>query len=72
METQNEMILNYIKQNGSITSYEAFELGCCRLSGRIHELRAEGYPIAMHRETKKSPNGRYKTYGVYTLVGDPE
>lgn len=68
METQNEMILNYIKQNGSITNYEAFELGCCRLSGRIHELRAEGYPIAMVRETKKSPSGKYKTYGRYFLM----
>ena len=67
MQTQKEMILNYIKQNGSITNYEAFELGCCRLSGRILEIRREGYPIRMRREKKKSQNGRYKTYGVYYL-----
>lgn len=67
--TQNEMILDYIKKNGSITNYEAFGLGCCRLSGRIHDLRALGYPIVMRRETKKNLNGKYKTYGVYTLEG---
>lgn len=67
METQNEMILNYIKQNGEITSMDAFRLGVTRLSGRVFDLRRMGYPVMMRRETKKSPSGRYKTYGVYYL-----
>ena len=35
-----ERVLNYIKEFGSITTYEAFmELGCTRLSEYIRELR---------------------------------
>ena len=48
--TQNEMILNHIKKHGSITSMEAFaEYNITRLSGRIHELRAQGYNITSNK-----------------------
>ena len=44
--TQCEKILNYIRTYGSITSMEAFEkLKITRLSGRINDLRANGYDI---------------------------
>lgn len=37
-----ERILNYIKDFGSITTFEAFtELGCTRLSEYIRQLRLE-------------------------------
>lgn len=41
-----ERVLQYIKDFGSITTYEAFiELGCSRLSEYIRQLRKE-YVIA--------------------------
>lgn len=44
--SDKELILEYLREVGSITTLEAIQLfGCTRLSGRIHELRNEGYPI---------------------------
>ena len=44
--TQNQMVLAYMKEHGSISSMEAFsELRITRLSGRIFELRAAGHEI---------------------------
>ena len=57
-------MLNYIRIHGHITSMEAFEkLKITRLSGRIHDLRQQGYPIEMHYETSEGGT----QYGVYTL-----
>ncbi len=37
-----ERILNYMKEHGSITTWEAFErLGCTRLSEYIRQIRQE-------------------------------
>lgn len=44
--TQNERILDYINEFGSITQYEALrDLGVMRLASRISDLRRMGYPI---------------------------
>ena len=44
--TQNERILKYIKEFGSITQYEALlHLGVMRLASRISDLRRMGQPI---------------------------
>lgn len=65
--TQNETILEHIKKNGSITSLEAFELyRITRLSGRIHDLRAQGNNITT--EKVKAKNGAI--YAVYKLKGE--
>lgn len=43
---QCEMIVQYIRENGSITTLEAIrELGITRLASRIHDLREAGYCI---------------------------
>lgn len=40
VQTQNKMILEYLKVHGSITGPQAVELfGCYRLSARIYDLR---------------------------------
>lgn len=65
--TQEEQVLAYMQQHGSITTWEAFmKLNITRLSGRIYDLRDQGYDIDMHYET--SING--KRWGVYTLKGE--
>lgn len=44
--TQNERVLKYIEDYGSITQGEAInELGCMRLASRISDLKKAGYPI---------------------------
>jgi len=42
--TQKERILDYIKQFGSISSWEAYsDLGITQLGARIDQLKKEGY-----------------------------
>ena len=46
MMTQRELILNYIKDFGSITPLEAFaDLGITKLATRISEMRRDGIAI---------------------------
>lgn len=62
--TQNELIIQHLKLYGSITSMDAFRsYQITRLSGRIHELRQQGYKITTHKE--KARNGAL--YAVYRL-----
>ena len=58
MKTQKEMVLEFIKNAGSITAKEAFtELGITRLSARIFDLwkAGEDSPGAevLHRERRQ-------------------
>lgn len=44
--TQNQRILDYIKEFGSITQLDALkDLGVMRLASRISDLRKQGYSI---------------------------
>ena len=62
--TQNEKILNHLRLYGAITSMEAFRTyNITRLSGRIHELREQGYRITTER--RKAKNGAI--YAAYKL-----
>jgi hypothetical protein len=67
--TQPEMILKYIKENGSITAYNAvLDLGILQLSARICEMQAEGF---VFDKTTKTGTNRYgcKTHWVeYRLM----
>lgn len=66
--TQCNQILDYIKSHGSITSLEAFRLfGCTRLSGRIFDLKKQGYNITSGMETVPTRNGTARV-AVYRLV----
>lgn len=69
--TQCEMIINYIKTYGSITTMDAFmDLGVTRLASRIHDLRDEGYLI--EGETVKGRNrfGKPVSFMKYSLKGE--
>ena len=42
--TQKQRIINYMRQFGSITSWEAYQdLGVMQLGARIDQLKKEGY-----------------------------
>lgn len=46
LSRQQKRILDYIREFGSITSYEAFrDLRICKATTRISELRRMGYAI---------------------------
>ena len=53
--TQNQRILAYINEFGSITQLEALrDLGVMRLASRISDLRKQGYGIISKREAVKN------------------
>lgn len=56
--TQNQRILEYIDEFGSITQLEALkDLGVMRLASRISDLRKQGYDIQSEVETVKNRYG---------------
>jgi len=63
-QTQENQILNHLKQHKFITSWEAIqEYRITRLSARIYELREKGYQILTKNITE---NG--KTFAEYSLI----
>lgn len=70
MTPQEKRILNFIKTHGSITQRQAAEIGCWRLSGRIFNLKQQGYRF--HTELREVEGRDGKTrIGVYHLIGEP-
>lgn len=69
--TQTEKVLDYMKRNGGITTMEAFsKLKITRLSGRIFDLKAEGYNIASETIVKKNKKtGETTRFARYYLEG---
>ena len=48
---QKEMVLDYIKQFGSISTYEAFvDLGITRLAARIWDIKEDGQEFDVKRQ----------------------
>lgn len=66
--TQCEKIVQYMRDFGSISTLEAFrDIGCTRLSGRIHDLRRQGYDIESNFETSRNRYGEAVSYKRYRL-----
>lgn len=66
--TQCEKVLQYMKERGSITSWDAvYNLGIFRLSARISDLKADGYRIKSETVKKKDGRGEWKHYASYSL-----
>lgn len=56
--TQNQRILDYIAEFGSITQFDAFkDLGVMRLASRISDLRRLGHPIVSTTENVENRFG---------------
>lgn len=71
IKSQKEQILKHLQNHkNGITSMTAFErYGVTRLSGRIFELRKEGYSIVTDEIVTKNKFGHRVTYARYRLVG---
>lgn len=70
--TQNEMILKYLEEKGSITAYESYaELFITRLSARIWDLKHK-YGCSFEEEwiTKKNKYGKVCTFKKYILKNE--
>lgn len=66
--TQKQLILQYIKDFGSITPMQAYgDLGITKLATRISEMRKEG--VEFHIETIKTKNryGKVVPYAKYSF-----
>lgn len=71
--TQEQRVLNYIREHGSITSMQAFtDLKITRLSARIFNLRARGFNIENVSHTYKNGQGTTTTYTEYVLIEDED
>ena len=70
IETQNQMIAEYLRSGRSITPLEALrKFGCMRLASRIHDLKGKGMRIAGSMIYDTDDEGNRKRYKVYWLEG---
>lgn len=73
MSTQCSRIIDYITQNGSITSLEAMEsLGVMRLASRINDLKRSGFSIASETVKSKNRFGETVYFSRYTMKEEQE
>lgn len=71
--TQCEMVLNHLRQYGSITPKAAeARYGIMRLGARIYDLRRKGYDIATTKEKTRNRFGVPCDYARYYLRGEKE
>lgn len=68
---QDELVLNYIRNHGSITRYDAMDkLGVANLTAIISLLRKQGVPIHTIDVRAINRYGRSITYAKYILNED--
>lgn len=68
-ETGKEKILNYLKQNKTITQLQALNLFWdWRLSAKIYQLKKEGYNIKSKQIKVKKSDGSYGYVAQYILL----
>ena len=66
--SQHQMILDFVRQNGSITPMDAFYyLGITKLSTRIGEMERRGIHFERKYESNVNRVGRPVIYMRYTL-----
>ena len=71
--TQNQRILEYIDEFGSITQLEALrEIGVMRLASRISDLKKQGYPITSEIEPAKNRYDETCYIKRYSMRSDAE
>lgn len=69
--TQRDRVLNFIRDFGCITSWEAYsELGVTQLATRIFELKERGYEFTTNRIYTVNRYGDKTHYDEYRLIGD--
>lgn len=65
-DTQKQKIIKYIRQKGSITSWEAYqELEITQFATRVKELKDEGYNFESRWEKKKNKEEKLTRFKRY-------
>lgn len=68
MVSQKQMVLDYIREFGSITPIDAFrDLGVTRLAAKVFELKKDGHDIEKVIETGKNHFGNRTRYARYSF-----
>lgn len=71
--TQCDLILRYLEEHGSITTYESYaKLFITRLPSRIWDLKQRGYEFDEEWVTKKNIYGKSVVFKKYKLKGFKE
>lgn len=71
MASQKQMVLDYIREFGSITPLDAFkDLGVTRLAAVIFELKEDGHCIHTERQHGKNRFGHDTRYARYSFGKD--
>lgn len=71
--TQNQRILDYIEEFGSITQLDALkDLGVMRLASRISDLKSNGYPITSTVEAVTNRYGEKSYIKRYSLIKEKD
>lgn len=66
---QKDRVINYIREFGSISSFEAYaDLGITQLGARIDQLKKEGYEFKTEWESNTNRFGEKTEYKRYFLV----
>ena len=73
LPAQRLRLLEYMRQHGSINTFEAIRLlNILRPGARIAELRAQGHDIRTHLATLEDDQGRaHPNVATYYLSADP-
>lgn len=67
--SQKDRIINYIREFGSISSWEAYsDLGITQLGARIDQLKKEGYEFKTEWESNTNRFGEKTDYKRYYLA----
>ncbi|MDQ7005262.1 MAG: helix-turn-helix domain-containing protein [Ghiorsea sp.] len=69
-EPQRNKLLRYIRDHGSVNTFQDREIGCMSPPPRVGELKALGYNIVANYMTIEDKDGvKHKGVAVYTLDG---
>ena len=73
MKSQNEMVLDHLREHGTINLVTAYnEYGVMALHSRISNLRKAGHIIATVSHTKKNRFGRNVSVFDYKLIKEAQ
>ena len=67
--SQATEIIEFIRDNGSITTMDAFGMGITRLASRVHEMRTFGIDVRKEMVTVKNRKGEDCRVARYTIPG---
>lgn len=66
--TQVQRIIDFMLENGSITTMQAFDMGIARLASRIHDIKKMGIEIETETASARNRYGEIVHFARYKLV----